>query len=145
MKHFVGIGLLAVSALLGTQERASAWVRFKFCAGVNADFQFHGSDWGICLWRKCPPLPADCGHWQGGWPQHPHHAFLPQQPWYGYGNQPAYANAPEAPAPQPPSAGQPAAALTPMYSNFYGQYYYQPASYYPDDGNHFRIGINFGR
>jgi hypothetical protein len=149
MKQFLCIGVLAVSALLGIQERASAWVRFKFCAGMNAEFTFHGADRGFCFWRRCGPPPADC---QNGWPGH-QHAFAgqPQNYYAYYGTQAPAANAPAppsaAPTTQPPP--DPSISYAPSYSNFYGQYYYQPAyyqpaSYYPDEPQ-FRLGINFGR
>jgi hypothetical protein len=147
MKQFLCMGLLAVTALLGTQERASAWVRFKFCAGVNAEFSYHGSDFGWCFWRRCNPPPADC--YQGGAGYQ--HAFgvQPQnfQAYQGYGtnNPAAPATQPSAaPASQPPA--DPSTALAPGYSNLYQQYYYYyPASYYPADQPHFRVGIDFGR
>jgi len=148
MKHFCSIGLLALSALFAWQEPASAWVRFRFSAGVNGEFSYGGQGGVIFgFWKQGHP-PADCpqpcfgGQHAGFDGGHGFHVYAPgHDPYsYAYAPQPAH---PQAQAPPPPPAAA-AAAPIPGYSNFYGQFYYhQPTSYTPD--HTYRFGLNFGR
>jgi hypothetical protein len=55
MKRFCSAGLLALSWMLASQDHASAWVNFKFSAGINWQWQSGGNSvlWGA--WRNGPP------------------------------------------------------------------------------------------
>jgi hypothetical protein len=148
MKRFLSIGLLATSAVLADQAPASAWVNFKFSAGVNWQFQCAGNNFR----NGQPPGPEAIHGAHGHGQSHFHGYAAPQQPYYGFNptmpqQPPAPANGAPSAAPTSLPAAAPESSTTPGYSNFYGQfYYYQPTSYHPAaDVQRYRFGINFGQ
>jgi hypothetical protein len=151
MKRFLSIGLLALGAMLGDQAPASAWVNFKFSAGINWQWQSAGNNFLWGLWRNGqPPGPEAFGAHEHG-QSHFHGYAAPQQPYYGFRpTMPQQQQAPAAgaPATAPTSLpGGPQPATTPGYSNHHGQfYYYQPTNFHPAaDLQLYRFGVNFGQ
>ena len=59
MKRMIVAGLLALAALVGSQDRASAWVKWNFNAGINMNYEGGGNSilWGL---YQTSPSPG-CG------------------------------------------------------------------------------------
>jgi hypothetical protein len=51
MNRILTLGVLALGLILGSQEKASAWVNFKFGAGVNGNWQSGNNCFLWGLWR----------------------------------------------------------------------------------------------
>jgi hypothetical protein len=59
MKRLMVAGLLALAALVGSQQKASAWIKWNFNAGINASGEGGGNSllWGL---YQSSPYPG-CG------------------------------------------------------------------------------------
>jgi hypothetical protein len=147
MKRFLVLGPLALTLALLSGQTASAWVNFKFGAGVNWSWQSGGNNFLWGFFRNGQPPGPDVayppnGHapgyppGYGGYPGYPPQATFPGNPTpYGpfdfqyFGHQPGMghdaAQQPQsAPAnPQTPVAGQNTQV------SWYGNGAYQPVSY----------------
>lgn len=115
MKKLLFLGVTALALSLVVQERASAWINFKFGVGLNCQFQTGNNNW---LWGafKNGPAPGD--------PFAPH-VFAPHQGHYGvmpYGGMPYGGMQFEAPAPMPSDPPKKDAGS----SETYIQDYYHP-------------------
>jgi hypothetical protein len=142
MNRFLSLGMLALTALLATEQQAPAWVNFKFGAGINWHWQSGNNSilWGVVRDGQPPgpeffnPYGCPPGGYSGAFGL-PNGHYGPQDFQY-------FGAAPR----QNPAAGQPAATptppttLPPTAQQAYGygvapgwpsQSIYQPVSYNP--------------
>lgn len=125
MKRFLVLSVLTLGAAFATHQPASAWVNFKFGAGVNWHWQSGNNNFLWGLWRD-GQIPGP--EFFGGYPGYgcAQGGYLPQQFQY-------FGAAPGVPAPatattQPAPTAQSAVQAIP---NWYPANAYQPAAYNP--------------
>ncbi len=148
MRKILVFGALALGLALGSEQTASAWVNFKFGAGINWNYQSGGNNtlWGLFR-NGQPPGPDGQQFGPGGqtFPGHPQ--FGPQNFQYfgnqgynpGVGQQTVPTDVPAFPAQTPVAQAygygpvyQPV-SYNPYYNSAYGYSapVYQPVSYNP--------------
>jgi hypothetical protein len=115
MKKILVMGALAVAIAAVSQQQASAWMNWKFGAGVNAAWQSGGNTWLWGAFRNGQPPGPDCGPYGGGYGSPYGGPGLP----YGgpYGGPMGY-----------PGPGYPGVGPTPM--PYFGQQPQQPMPSY---------------
>ncbi len=165
MKRILTLGLVALGLTLGTNQEASAWVNFKFGAGINWQWQSGNNNilWGAFRDGQVPGPEFFTGY--GGCPGGNCGGFMPDQFQY-YGGLPAgaqHAQAPQTPAAAPnsaPTPGPTTQAPMPGYNPYisvshrqnaypqpvyYQPYYYQGVPTFYQAPNYYQYGVNFGR
>jgi hypothetical protein len=126
MKRMVVATLLAVGLTAASQDRASAWCKFNFGAGVNMCYENGGGTWTFGIHRKSEQAPPP-----GAAVPYPVPASGAAAPAAGDSNGSTPGSAPAlppgtlpAPTPKPANGPQPAAYFTPTGSS-YGYAAYQ--------------------
>jgi hypothetical protein len=72
MRKILVLGVMALGLALASEQTASAWVNFKFGAGVNWNYQAGGNNFLWGLFRNGQPPAPDCpGYGYGSGYGHP--------------------------------------------------------------------------
>lgn len=131
MKKLLFLGVSALALVLIVQERASAWINFKFGVGLNTQFQTGNNNW---LWGafKNGPAPGDPFNPQVFAPHHGNYGVMPydMMPYQGGFSAPA-------PMPSDPPAKKDAGTSDSQVYDYYPTFqnvnypgYYTVPNYY---------------
>jgi hypothetical protein len=135
MKRMAILSLLALSVILASEQRASAWCRFKFGIGLNISYEGSGNTflWGLCKGGPNPNLSPDgVPPVDGGYPA-PYPAYSPGIVPDGYGGAPPASQTLPPPTPVAPAVAQPV-SYNPYQANGYYPYGYPQSSNSGDSG-----------
>ena len=132
MKRMIVAGLLALAALVGTQQKASAWCRWNFNAGINWNYEGGGNSllWGLYQSSPAPGCGVPGCVLQGAPFNNTNCCQAMPGPALAY---PGYSVAPVAPAPAAPHPTSAPAAQTAVHPASYsttGYYPYDQPNYY---------------
>lgn len=127
MNKFLLSGLLAVGALVASQQTAQAWFQWKFSAGVNMQWQSANNNW---LWGALRDGNPTCDNGPGYNNGHPGYPGAYPGPGYGH-DFPFFGTAPVAPGVAPGAAPAAPTSTPAQQTNWYGGNPYSTVGYNP--------------